>query len=135
MRIKSCWNYSWNYYSRLYSFLFSEGICQFKEDSNYVLNYIKEHKDDKTTSLIVKRNGETLTSINEKEKLPLASMSKIVIAIEYTKQVAEGKIRKDEKISLKELEKYYVKNTDGGAHPAWLDDVKGKKLVKGGQTL
>lgn len=53
-------------------------------------------------------------------------MSKIVIAIEYTKQVAEGKIRKDEKISLKELEKYYVKNTDGGAHPAWLDDVKGK---------
>lgn len=51
-------------------------------------------------------------------------MSKIVIAIEYAKQVAEGKIRKDEKISLKELEKYYVKNTDGGAHPAWLDDVK-----------
>ena len=43
-------------------------------------------------------------------------MSKIVIAIEYAKQVAEGKIRKDEKISLKELEKYYVKNTDGGAH-------------------
>ena len=38
-----------------------------KEDSNYVLNYIKEHKDDKTTSLIVKRNGETLTSINEKK--------------------------------------------------------------------
>ncbi|HDR8141845.1 TPA: serine hydrolase [Bacillus cereus] len=105
-----------------------------KEDSNYVLNYIKEHKDDKTTSLIVKRNGETLTSINEKEKLPLASMSKIVIAIEYAKQVAEGKIRKDEQISLKELEKYYVKNTDGGAHPAWLDDVKVKELVKGGQT-
>lgn len=77
-----------------------------KENSNYVLNYIKEHKDDKTTSLIVKRNGETLTSINEKEKLPLASMSKIVIAIEYAKQVAEGKIRKDEQISLKELEKY-----------------------------
>ena len=87
-----------------------------KEDSNYVLNYIKEHKDDKTTSLIVKRNGETLTSINENYRL----------SIEYTKQVAEGKIRKDEKISLKELEKYYVKNTDGGAHPAWLDDVKGK---------
>lgn len=35
---------------------------------------------------------------------------------------------------MKELEKYYVKNTDGGAHPAWLDDVKGKELVKGGQT-
>ncbi len=32
-------------------------------------------------------------------------MSKIIIAIEYAKQVAEGKIRKDEQISLKELEK------------------------------
>ncbi|PGK37926.1 hypothetical protein CN907_15445 [Bacillus anthracis] len=105
-----------------------------KEEPNYVLNYIKEHRDDKTASLIVKRNGETLTSINENEKLPLASMSKIIIAIEYAKQVAEGKIRKGEQISLKELERYYVKNTDGGAHPAWLADVKAKELVKSGQT-
>ena len=36
-------------------------------------------------------------------------MSKIVIAVEYAKQVSEGKIRRDEQISLKELEKYYVK--------------------------
>ncbi|CAH2465526.1 MULTISPECIES: serine hydrolase [Bacillus cereus group] len=105
-----------------------------KEDPSYVLNYIKEHKDDKTASLIVKRNGEILTSLNENEKLPLASMSKIVIAIEYAKQVAEGKVRKDEQISLKELEKYYVKNTDGGAHPVWLDDVKARGLVNNGQT-
>ena len=34
-----------------------------KEDPNYVLKYIKEHKDDKTCSLFIKRNGEA--SINE----------------------------------------------------------------------
>lgn len=36
-----------------------------KEDPNYVLKYIKEHKEDETCSLLIKRNGEVLTSINE----------------------------------------------------------------------
>lgn len=94
-----------------------------KEDPNYVLKYIKEHKEDETCSLLIKRNGEVLTSINENKKLPLASMAKIVIAVEFAKQVSEGKISRDEQISLHELEKYYVKDTDGGAHPDWLEEV------------
>ncbi|MFE6137018.1 serine hydrolase [Bacillus sp. NPDC057893] len=104
-----------------------------KEDPKYVLNYIKEHKNNETCSLLIRRNGEVLTSINENKKLPLASMAKIVIAVEFAKQVSEGKISRDEQISLHELEKYYVKNTDGGAHPAWLEDAKAKELVKNGQ--
>ncbi|WP_242215399.1 serine hydrolase [Bacillus cereus group sp. BfR-BA-01383] len=104
-----------------------------KEDPNYVLNYIKEHKDDETCSLLIRRNGEVLTSINENKKLPLASMAKIVIAVEFAKQVSEGKISRDERISLHELEKYYVKNTDGGAHPAWLEDAHTRELVKNEQ--
>ena len=36
-----------------------------KEDPDYVLKYIKEHKEDETCSLLIKRNGEVLTSINE----------------------------------------------------------------------
>lgn len=104
-----------------------------KEDPKYVLNYIKEHKDDETCSLFIKRNGEVLTSINANKKLPLASTAKIVIAVEFAKQVSEGKISRDEQISLQELEKYYVKNTDGGAHPNWLEDAKARGLVKNGQ--
>ena len=80
-----------------------------KEDPDYVLQYIKEHKEDETCSLFIKRNGEVVTSINENVKLPLASMAKIVIAVEFAKQVSEGKISRDEQISLQELEKYYVK--------------------------
>ncbi|MGW5983191.1 serine hydrolase [Bacillus mycoides] len=97
-----------------------------KEDPDYVLNYIKEHKGDETCSLLIRKNGKVVTSVNENKKLPLASMAKIVIAVEFAKQVSEGKIRRDEQISLKELEKYYVKDTDGGAHPAWLEDAKAK---------
>ncbi|KZD43746.1 D-alanyl-D-alanine carboxypeptidase [Bacillus cereus] len=104
-----------------------------KEDPEYVLNYIKEHKGDETCSLLIRKNGEVVTSVNENKKLPLASMAKIVIAVEFAKQVSEGKIRRDEQISLKELEKYYVKDTDGGAHPAWLEDAKARELVKNEQ--
>ncbi len=104
-----------------------------KEDPNYVLQYIKEHKGDKTCSLLIRKNGEVVTSINENVKLPLASMAKIVIAVEFAKQVSEGKISRDEQISLHELEKYYVKDTDGGAHPNWLEDAKARELVKNGQ--
>ncbi|OFD50255.1 D-alanyl-D-alanine carboxypeptidase [Bacillus mycoides] len=104
-----------------------------KEDPDYVLNYIKEHKGDETCSLLIRKNGEVVTSVNENKKLPLASMAKIVIAVEFAKQVSEGKIRRDEQISLKELEKYYVKDTDGGAHPAWLEDAKARELVKNEQ--
>ncbi|MEI2315653.1 serine hydrolase [Bacillus paramobilis] len=104
-----------------------------KEDPNYVLQYIKEHKGDKTCSLLIRKNGDVITSVNEDVKLPLASMAKIVIAVEFAKQVSEGKISRDEQISLHELEKYYVKNTDGGAHPDWLEDVRARELVKNGQ--
>lgn len=65
-------------------FLVKEYV-NFKEDFNYVLNYIKEYKDDKIIFLIVKRNGEILILINEKEKLLLVSMLKIIIVIEYVK--------------------------------------------------
>ncbi|BCC52270.1 hypothetical protein bcgnr5416_11690 [Bacillus cereus] len=95
-----------------------------KEDPNYVLQYIKEHKGDRTYSLLIRKNGEVVTSINENVKLPLASMAKIVIAVEFAKQVSEGKISRDEQISLYELDKYYVKDTDGGAHPDWLEDAR-----------
>ena len=39
-------------------------------------------------------------------------------------QVEENKIQKDTKVSLDELKRFYFKNTDGGAHEAWLDEMK-----------
>jgi D-alanyl-D-alanine carboxypeptidase len=58
--------------------------------------------------------------------MPLASTVKIILAIEYAIQSSEGKLNPDEEVSLNELEKFYVSNTDGGAHPKWLRSVKGK---------
>lgn len=101
-----------------------------KKDPNYVLDYIKEHKNDQTCSLMIKRNGEILAAVNENKKLPLASMAKIVVAVEFAKQVAEGKINPQEQIPVQDLDKYYVPNTDGGAHPAWLENAKIRNAVQ-----
>ena len=70
-----------------------------------------------------------------KIKIAISEYGKIVIAVEFAKQVSEGKISRDEQISLQELEKYYVKNTDGGAHPTWLEDAKVRELVKIDKSL
>ncbi|HDR4572199.1 serine hydrolase [Bacillus cytotoxicus] len=101
-----------------------------KEDPQYILKYVEEHKKEKVCSLMVRRNGELLVTVNENEKLPLASMAKIVIAVEFAKQVAEGKIDRAELIPLRDLEKYYVPNTDGGAHPKWIEDIKERSVIK-----
>lgn len=58
--------------------------------------------------------------------MPLASTVKIIIAIEFSKQAANGTIDKNESISVAELEVYYIPGTDGGAHTSWLEHLKEK---------
>ena len=56
----------------------------------------------------------------------MASTVKIILAIEYAIQSSQGKINPQEKVSIDELSKFYIPNTDGGAHPSWLTSVNGK---------
>jgi D-alanyl-D-alanine carboxypeptidase len=58
--------------------------------------------------------------------MPLASTVKIILAIEYAEQSAKSQINPDELISLSDLDKFYVPNTDGGAHSSWLKSIKDK---------
>ncbi|HDR6259403.1 TPA: serine hydrolase [Bacillus cereus] len=99
-------------------------------DPQYILSYIKENAQKNTCALIIKKNDEILCSINEDKRLPLASMVKLIIAIEFAKQSANGIINENEYISLSELKKYYIKNTDGGAHPKWEQDMIQNNQIK-----
>jgi len=104
-----------------------------KEDPEYLLNYLKNHNN---SSLTVSRNGQTLTAIRENEMFPLASTVKIIIAIEYAKQCDEGKLDPSKKVSLKELDQYYIPDTDGGAHETWIDYSKEEgEILDGSSTL
>lgn len=100
-----------------------------KEDADYVW---KKLNDDKmTSSLVFNENGETKTAIHSDQLMSLASTVKIIVALEYAYQVEENKVNAEEKIDLKELEKYYVPKLDGGAHEAWLDYIKENGQAQG----
>jgi D-alanyl-D-alanine carboxypeptidase len=92
-------------------------------DYDTMLEFVETKKEQKDVALIVQRNGERIYQANEDVTLPLASMVKTLVAIEYANQLESGIIKKDELVPLEDLEKYYVPNTDGGAHPAWLQNT------------
>ncbi|SES25575.1 D-alanyl-D-alanine carboxypeptidase [Gracilibacillus ureilyticus] len=104
----------------------------FHDDPDYVENYMEDHPD--LASLHVSVDGETVISQQGEEKRPLASVVKTIIAIEFANQVAEGAIDPEEPISLSELDKFYLANTDGGAHPAWLEDMKANNKITNDQV-
>ncbi len=94
------------------------GYTYLKSDKNAILKFIKDNPEQSAIYLV--RNDKVLADWNAEKMMPLASTVKIIIAIEYAEQAAAGLINADEMIPLAELDKYYVKNTDGDAHPSWL---------------
>ncbi len=83
-----------------------------------ILKFITENPE--RSAIQVVRNDTVLASHNSDQLIPLASTVKIILAIEYAVQAAEGKINPDQMIALSELNQFYAANTDGGAHPGWL---------------
>tara|TARA_Y100000385_G_scaffold291524_1_gene370049 strand:- start:1174 stop:2265 length:1092 start_codon:yes stop_codon:yes gene_type:complete len=114
------------------------GIKQyFKPNAETVLNFIVENPDKSAITLI--RNDSQLADINSDRMMPLASTVKIIIAIEYAIQAANGKIDPNEMIDLSSLDRYAV-GYDGGAHRAWLrgstdfmedDQIQLREVAKG----
>ncbi len=98
------------------------GVRYFSPNKDRIVNFIKENPDKAALTLI--RNDKIIANKNAQRLQPLASTVKIIIAIEYAEQAANGTINPDQRIALNELELYYVPNTDGGAHPAWLNYAK-----------
>lgn len=92
-------------------------------DPESVIHYVQEHRGTENMAMVIRHNDEDWVSINKDLPLPLASTVKIIIAIEYARQAAAGKIDPQQKVDLKTLEKYYVPKTDGGAHEAWVKSL------------
>ena len=93
------------------------------------LNFINANKN--RASVYITRNDTAIASLNENKLMPLASTVKIMVAIEFARQSGHDMINENNYVTLSELDKYYIPNTDGGAHPAWLDYAKKNKLLKG----
>lgn len=104
-----------------------------KPDVEYVLKFIA--KNPERASLSVVRNGRSLEDFQADQLRPLASTVKILVAIEYSQQAAQGEIDPDEQVSKDELARFYISRTDGGAHEAWLETMHKQKLIKNESVL
>lgn len=102
-----------------------------KEDPEYVLQFLKGQRQSNDVSFYVRFNGEPLVKRNPHTKLPLASTVKYMVAVEFARQAAEREIDTKQKVSLEELDHYYIPKTDGGAHEAWLEQIKKDNLTDG----
>lgn len=91
---------------------------QAQSNADSLLNFIAKNKD--RSSIYLVQNDTVLAHLNENVLMPLASTVKIMVAIEFAKQAAAGVISENKNIALSELNKYYLPNTDGGAHPRWI---------------
>ncbi len=89
-----------------------------------LLNFIKQNKS--RSSIFLKENDTVLARLNEDKVMPLASTVKIIVAIEFAKQAAHNVFNENKTIALSELNKYYIPNTDGDAHPNWISYEKEK---------
>ena len=96
--------------------IFSSAVAQTSADS--LLNFIKANP--KRSSLYLVQNDTMMAHLNENVIMPLASTVKILVAVEFAKQAANKVFNENEMVPLKELDKYYLPNTDGGAHPNWI---------------
>lgn len=97
------------------------------DDAQYIASFIEEHKDEKNSALLIKRNDKVVYSVNPDVVLPVASTMKLIVALEYTKQVTEGKIDRSSFVSINDVNRYYVPGTDGGAQDRWQNYLQKKK--------
>ncbi|OSX97960.1 serine hydrolase [Bacillus nitratireducens] len=106
------------------------------DDAQYIASFIEEHKDEKNSALLVKRNDKVVYSVNPDVVLPVASTMKLIVALEYTKQVTEGKIDPSSFVSINDVNRYYVPSTDGGAQDRWQNYLQKKeKITEGAVSL
>ncbi|MBN8835204.1 MAG: serine hydrolase [Sphingobacteriales bacterium] len=90
--------------------------------SDSLFQFLQANKN--RSSLYLVQNDTVKARLNENKLMPLASTVKIMIAIEFAKQAGSHIVNVNDKVALQELDKYYIPNTDGGAHLQWLQYEK-----------
>ncbi len=99
----------------------------FRPNPSYVVSHIEKHPAN--TSLYVAIDGEPVITYEDDVVRPLASVVKIVVALEYAHQVTEGIIDEQTEVPLSDLDIYYVEGTDGGAHTGWKEEQIGDQTT------
>ncbi|RYF79377.1 MAG: hypothetical protein EOO03_18220, partial [Chitinophagaceae bacterium] len=99
-----------------------------QDAADSLLNFLLQNKAKAALYLV--QNDTVLAALNKDKYMPLASTVKIMVALEFAKQAAKNVVDKTEMVALKELDRFYLPNTDGGAHPTWIGYEKSKGHIK-----
>lgn len=94
-----------------------------KADPIQLAHLIRDKVDKGEAALSCRINQKSWLNINENVDFPIASITQVIIALDYSKQAAAGKIDPNKTVSVKELERFYVPKTDGNAHMNWLTSL------------
>ncbi|MEK4712838.1 serine hydrolase [Sporosarcina sp. FSL K6-5500] len=108
------------------------GFAILRDNPEYVLNHLKDNPQ--TTSLYLAENGVALITYQSDVVRPLASTVKILIAAEYAMQIDAGQLNKDSSVPLADLNRYYLKNSDGRAHEEWLKAMQSEDKIKNNEV-
>lgn len=98
--------------------LINATVLKAQQGADSLLNFLVSHKEK--SSLLLIKNDTVLAKLNEHKKMPLASTVKVLVAIEFAKQVGAAVLNENQLVAISELNKYYIPRTDGGAHEGWL---------------
>lgn len=82
-----------------------------------VLEFMQNNPDKVSMTMI--RNAQQLVQYQSDRKMPMASVAKIIVAVEYAQQAAQHKIDPEKMVSLEDLNRYYIPKLDGGAQDEW----------------
>lgn len=83
-----------------------------------VIKFIKANPDKCSFSFI--DNGETILSMNAYRVMPLASTYNIILAISSIYAIRNKELTLEEVVDIKDIDKFFFKNTDGNAHLEWI---------------
>ncbi len=114
-------------YLQSFFFITIISFVQAQTTADSLANFIAANKNRASIYLI--QNDTILAKLNEQVMMPLASTVKILVAIEFAKQAANNVVRENDMVALSELNRYYLQNTDGGAHPNWIAYEKSKNHI------
>lgn len=98
---------------------FLTGFLQAQTGADSFLNFLLKNKS--RASIYLQKNDYIITRLNENKLMPLAGTANIMVAIEFAKQAAYNVFSFNALVALKDINKYYLPNTDGNAHLNWIN--------------
>lgn len=101
------------------------GMWRFRKKANkadpiQLAHLIREKVDQGEGGFSCRINQKPWLDLNENVNFPLASLTQIIIALDYAKQASTKKINPEKIIKVEELDRFYIPKTDGNAHANWL---------------